>query len=110
MYEAYKKPNLCHEFEKMPEHFFEFRFPTSEDEMALERYIDAGHTLLEAQIYQICLIFEATNMVVDEDVPVIERGDPVSMKLTILAQMPLGMVEELSAAICEFYPNWKLTA
>lgn len=109
MYEAYKKPNLVHNLEKDPEHFFEFRFPTSEDEMALERYIDTGHTLLEAQIYQIALIFEATNLEIEEGTPVLTKGDPIAMKLTTLAMMPLGMVEELSEAVAEFYPDWKLT-
>lgn len=109
MFEAYKKPNLDHKFTKAPETRMEFRFPTSENDRDLERFLDTRPTLLEARVYQLSLLFESTNIKTEKGVPIIKVEDPILLKMDIFLSMPIGMVEELHGALMDYYPDWKLT-
>mgnify|MGYP001024875448 CR=1 FL=1 len=116
MFEAYKKPNLVHKFSKAPKTEMEFRFPTSENDRDLERFLETHPTLLEAKIYQLSLLFVGTKLMrdevsskTDERVPIMEESDPVVMKMDIFMAMPVGMIDELHDALMAYYPDWKLT-
>jgi hypothetical protein len=110
MFEAYKKPSLAHKFEKSPEDEMVFRFPTSEDDRDLERFLEAEPTFLEVKLFQLSLLFESTNIKTEQDMPIMQEGDSVFDKMDVFLTMPIGMINELYDALVDYYPAWKMTA
>lgn len=108
VFAAYKKPNLSHEFEKLPDVSIEFRFPTSEDELMLQQYMASGATLLETQVYQLALLVEGTNLLTEDGEPILRPEFSELEKMQIFFEMPVGMLTELSEALVAYYPDWEL--
>lgn len=109
MFKAYGKPNLVHQFAKSPEMEIELRFPTSETEVQFEKFLEGNPTMLEAVVYQIALIAIRTNITKDNGKLLFDEKDIFGVKIIAIYEMPAEMIFEIHNAVCEFYPDWKLT-
>ena len=109
MFKAYSKPDLVYKFEKSPELEIELRFPTSETEVQFEKFLAQDPILLEAEVYQIALVAVRTNLKDEKDNPLFEEKSSFGEKILKIYSMPSEMIFEIHKALCEFYPDWKLT-
>lgn len=108
MFKSYSKPNLVYQFKKSPELEVELRFPTSENEVQLNKFLQRQPELLEAIIYEIALIAVRTNIMDEKEKPLFDHSTAFGEKILSIYAMPVEMITELYDAICEFYPDWKL--
>jgi hypothetical protein len=109
MFNQYNKENLVYKFEKEPDFEVELRQPTALDEVSLERFLRKDPTMFEALLYRIALISVRSNIQIEGDEFLISEDDVIGERIIKFYDLPVEMVMELSNAIDEFCPAWKLT-
>lgn len=103
----YSKDHKKHTFEKAPDTYWVFRFPTAEDEAAMSRFVRNNPPSTDIFVMELALTFQETNLGGEE--PYIEADTPLSIRRARIGEMPHEMVVELARALKEYASGWGAT-
>jgi hypothetical protein len=106
----YSKAQKQHTFEKNPEAFWVFRYPTADDEAQIERFMRRNPSTTEIFVLELALTFAETNLGVTEEDPdpYIQPDAPIGIKQALIGKMPYEMILELAEALNAFHSGWGL--
>jgi hypothetical protein len=104
----YTKQNKKHFFEKSPETYWVFRYPTSDEEAYMERFMRGRPTKTEVWTAELALTFEETNLGIEEegDVPYMDKDMDIGAKKILIGKMPHELLMELARSLGEFADGW----
>lgn len=118
--------DVAYRLEKEPDWFWEFKPPTAEEEIILNRFTAGGSVVTnlkgierqvrstpEIALQELALTFGETNIPKDPEKPVSEGGEPIlkpgmtlEAKKAIINTFPSAMFYELWRALGEACPGW----
>ena len=103
----YSKDNHKHLLEKDPDHYWIFRYPTSDDEIYMEKVLRNNPTHTEIMTAELAVTFGGSNITIEETGETfIDVDDMIFERLEKIRQLPRSLVVELSYALNEFNSEW----
>ena len=104
---SYAKENHKHILEKDPDHYWIFRYPTSDDEIYIEKLMRNSPTHTELMTAELAVTFAGSNITVEETGEVfISEDDMIFERLEKIRQLPRSLVLELALALNDFNSEW----
>jgi hypothetical protein len=105
---SYSKQVKKHKLEKEPAVSWVFHYPTSDNEVFMERYWRTNPTAMEVFVVELALTFEETNLGVDDEggEPYITKEKPLDVRRDLIRRMPTDLILELARALNTFCPGW----
>jgi len=101
----YSQANRRCYLKERPDLYWEFRQPTSADELEMEHLTDSGAGDAQIMLREIALTFVSTNIPGD-DGPILSPGDRIAYIEIELMLLPIGWVKEIWQQIGAFIPGW----
>ena len=103
----YTKEDFKYPLQKDPNVYWTFRYPTSDDEITIERLYRSNPTRLEVMTAELALTFAESNIaVLGEEEHFIKATEDYFTRLQKIRQLPRELVIELAFALNDFNEEW----